>query len=363
MPLKTTALGSKQHEIVIVCCLGREIMQVHSPDYDSSGRCCRSEGKTYSDCGSTLDSAVKNDEESMQFESETENGDAVLEEDKRSGDSLSSSISMTDSDLSSPEDCDSLDLSESESITDVTPLNSPYCDSPLPHARCSEQKYKDVSPSGQNIESRNEATFLAKQAAGSSQPNTEEMNLIISAIQKLEFERGQNVRSERHFVNKRKNCACGNDDGRRPDQENQHLFKRIISQQSRGKVYTLQPQYAHKTCSSSSRYRQHRHADSDSAILLKKYQPSNKTKDSCRTHSHRQQKCLSHPSSYAFAETEAIAKMSASGSSPKSLCNSASDASSPDASASSQGAMYDTKTLCGNEDMGTVDFSEEMSIH
>lgn len=53
-----------------------------------------------------------------------------------------SSASMSDSDLTSTDSDDSLALSESESITDVTPLNSPYCDSPLPPGRQVEDKNK-----------------------------------------------------------------------------------------------------------------------------------------------------------------------------------------------------------------------------
>lgn len=137
--------------------------------------------------------------------------DPTLDDFINNCDSLSSSASMSDSDLTSTDSDDSLALSESESITDVTPLNSPYCDSPLPQSRLLELK---------SSEERN------KIAMRDSTPP--EVNVLMKAIEKLEVEAKKSERSQR-----RRAVSCGVEEGIRIDQENQKLFKKVISQQSR----------------------------------------------------------------------------------------------------------------------------------
>lgn len=136
--------------------------------------------------------------------------DPTLDDYINNADSLSSSASFSDSDLTSTDSDDSLALSESESITDVTPLNSPYCDSPLPQSRLLELK----------SEERNKIPIRE------SPPP--EVNVLMKAIEKLEVEAKKSERSQR-----RRTVSCGVEEGIRIEQENQKLFKKVISQQSR----------------------------------------------------------------------------------------------------------------------------------
>lgn len=143
-------------------------------------------------------------------------------------DSLSSSASISDSDLTSTDSDDSLALSESESITDVTPLNSPYCDSPLSQSRLLDHKAEDKSSrSYDNVEVRQ----------GCCPP---EVNVLMKAIEKLEIEAKKAEQSTvRVTPVRRRTVSCGSEDVKRMEQENNRLFKRVISQQSR--IRTMYP--------------------------------------------------------------------------------------------------------------------------
>ncbi|KAG8186942.1 hypothetical protein JTE90_028241 [Oedothorax gibbosus] len=196
-------------------------------------------------------------------------------------DSISSSSSMSDSDLTSTDSDDSLALSESESITDVTPLNSPYCDSPLPPNRLVEDKNKareSVTP-------------------GTGPP---EMNVLIKAIEKLEVETKKSEQAPSKSQ-RRRTVSCGVEEGLRIEQENQKLFKRVISQQSRMRaMYPSTSQPSRKNLSNNRRLEMSKDdGDAAGAHTPKTMQQLRGLKDS-RKYAQRQQKCLSHPS-YSFS--------------------------------------------------------------
>ncbi|GFR15929.1 uncharacterized protein TNCT_546852 [Trichonephila clavata] len=150
-----------------------------------------------------------------------------LEEYINNSDSLSSSASISDSDLTSTDSEDSLALSESESITDVTPLNSPYCDSPLCQSRLLDHKAEDKS-------SRNYDNLEMRQGC------PPEVNVLMKAIEKLEIEAKKAEQSAvRITPTRRRTVSCGSEDVKRMEQENNKLFKRVISQQSR--IRTIYP--------------------------------------------------------------------------------------------------------------------------
>lgn len=149
------------------------------------------------------------------------NGDDI----NQSSDSLSSSASISDSDLTSTDSDDSLALSESESITDVTPLNSPYCDSPLP-----QNRHIDVKNEDKNIMNPCRSVDY-EGSCGNCRP---EMNVLMKAIEKLELEAKNNSEfGYRETIMRRRAASFSNEESKKIEQENQRLFKRVISQQNR----------------------------------------------------------------------------------------------------------------------------------
>lgn len=144
----------------------------------------------------------------------------------QSSDSLSSSASISDSDLTSTDSEDSLALSESESITDVTPLNSPYCDSPLPQTRHVEYKSDDKSVAN--------ACRNVDFDGSDGSCHRPEMNILMKAIEKLELEAKCNSElGFRENLMRRRATSLSNEEVKKVEQENQRLFKRVISQQNR----------------------------------------------------------------------------------------------------------------------------------
>lgn len=161
----------------------------------------------------------------------------------QSSDSLSSSASISDSDLTSTDSDDSLALSESESITDVTPLNSPYCDSPLPQNRHIDFKSEDKNLSNP---CRN-----AEYDASGDNCHRPEMNVLMKAIEKLELEAKNNSEfGFRESLMRRRAASFSNEEAKRIEQENQRLFKRVISQQNRIRaIYSTPNQPSSKSIS------------------------------------------------------------------------------------------------------------------
>ncbi|KAF8784280.1 uncharacterized protein LOC129958339 isoform X1 [Argiope bruennichi] len=225
---------------------------------------------------------------SSQDKQDCVNLEKSLDEFINNGDSLSSSASMSDSDLTSTDSDDSLALSESESITDVTPLNSPYCDSPLCQSRLSEYKLEDrsVNPT-RNLDS-------GKKSDGCDPP---EVNILMQAIEKLEIEAKKGEQpNPRGSSSRRRTVSCGGEDVKRIDQENQRLFKRVIAQQNRMRAMYSCP---NQSCWKNMKHPDLVKSDGDISVLKKGVQSPKNVKDPTR-HSQRQQKCLSHPS-YLFS--------------------------------------------------------------
>ena len=139
----------------------------------------------------------------------------------QSSDSLSS---LSDSDLTSTDSEDSLALSESESITDVTPLNSPYCDSPLPQNRNIDAKSDD----------RNFPNPCRNYDYDSSGDNCHrpEVNVLMKAIEKLEATHSSEF-DFRETMMRRRAASLSSEESKKIELENQRLFKRVISKQNR----------------------------------------------------------------------------------------------------------------------------------
>ncbi|CAN8032393.1 unnamed protein product [Ixodes persulcatus] len=192
--------------------------------------------------------------------------------------------SITDSDgLSSLSEGSMEGLSESESITDVTPLHSPYmCDSPIPTRKLPRSKLTlpesillsngcaraDDTSSGSD--SDNSGSFAGtrrktsvKLASGKvrlgaankhrQQSDAVDLQLLVDAIRRLEAhqcEQGQSSRTRKSggggdegqsssttssssLAKNRKNMSFSNEEVQRIDRENQRLLKRILAQQNR----------------------------------------------------------------------------------------------------------------------------------
>lgn len=168
----------------------------------------------------------------------------------QSSDSLSSSASISDSDLTSTDSDDSLAISESESITDVTPLNSPYCDSPLPQG-------KSITSSSRNIDFDGSSDNCYRP----------EMNVLMKAVEKLELEAKNNPEfGFRESIMRGRAASLSNEESKRIDQENQRLFKRVIAQQNRMKsMYATSYQPTSKI---SCKHQESTKHDADTAVCF-----------------------------------------------------------------------------------------------
>lgn len=149
--------------------------------------------------------------------------DRNVEDLNQSSDSLSSSASLSDSDLTSTDSEDSLALSESESITDVTPLNSPYCDSPLPSRNI------DLKSDDRNFP--NPCRNYDYDGSGDN-CHRPEVNVLMKAIEKLEATNSSEF-DYRETMMRRRAASLSNDESKKIELENQRLFKRVISKQNR----------------------------------------------------------------------------------------------------------------------------------
>ncbi|XP_023217974.1 cilia- and flagella-associated protein 97-like isoform X2 [Centruroides sculpturatus] len=186
------------------------------------------------------------DEIKCQIAEECEFDVSAVGNDQESSESLSSSVSMSDSE-------DSLNISESESITDVTPLHSPYCHSPLPK---NKSDARNVSMDVELHQSENENSSLIKFPASipkaKDYPKTAfvrrsmienktlDMNELLDAVKQLETHQRSRLIRPRNCVTppltrRRKCVSFSNDEICNIDQENQRLFKKLISIHSRTK--------------------------------------------------------------------------------------------------------------------------------
>lgn len=257
--------------------------------------------------------------------------------------SQSSSISMSDSDGGSSLSDESFEsLTDSESITDVTPLNSPYfCDSPRPQSTCSrlidrpklksrtllnKSPDKEMDYYDDNNASNSESLARRKkdivrfedeiQPNPTSSDQTDgsiDLNVLVAAIQKLEVQQNRylNLSKSRNCSTppvgaqsrpllqrapcttskSRKNMSFSNDEVRRIDQENQRLLKKIVTQQSRQKSKTalglngtLPMRGLYTPSSQVNRRRRHRQIEIENVAILKRIEAAKPSTELTRSH-------------------------------------------------------------------------------
>ncbi|XP_065310427.2 cilia- and flagella-associated protein 97-like [Dermacentor albipictus] len=217
--------------------------------------------------------------------------------------------SVTDSEgLSSLSEGSMEDLSESESITDVTPLHSPYmCDSPVPVMKLpvskltmSEAGINGVSRSGDSSSGsdsdrssfsgarrkRSSAGPLpGKVRLGSKHQQREpvDLQLLVDAIRRLEAhqcEQGQANRArEEPRAKGRKNMSFSNEEVQRIDRENQRLLKRILAQQNRPRPKFDSRTPSRLAPSAINRQRQQRQIEVENLALLKRIESAKPSRE------------------------------------------------------------------------------------
>ena len=164
-----------------------------------------------------------------------------------SDDSSLSSMSESDSDLSSVSE-DSFELDEeTDSMTDVTPLNSPYkCNSPMPsNLKLLKEKHSGIAEK----DLKKEAVKLPDGLDKKDCPKCDSIDIheLLKAVKRLEM--GQNINTVcrgksappsviTQNAKCRKNLSFSNEEVQRIDNDNQVLLKKIIAQQNRQKPKT-----------------------------------------------------------------------------------------------------------------------------
>ncbi|CAN8006130.1 unnamed protein product [Ixodes hexagonus] len=237
--------------------------------------------------------------------------------------------SITDSDgLSSLSEGSMEGLSESESITDVTPLHSPYmCDSPIPTRKLPRSKLTlpgssllsngsaraDDSSSGSDSDNsgsfagtrRKTCVKLAsgKVRLGSSkhhnhrQSDAVDLQLLVDAIRRLEAhqcEQGHSSRTRKSgggdgqsssttssssLSKSRKNMSFSNEEVQRIDRENQRLLKRILAQQNRPRPKFDARSQSRLAPSAINRQRQQRQIEVENLALFKRIESAKPSRE------------------------------------------------------------------------------------
>lgn len=231
-----------------------------------------------------------------------------------------SSVSVTDSDgLSSLSEGSMEDLSESESITDVTPLHSPYmCDSPVPTVKLPLSKLAlpesavngvarsarvDYSSSSSSSGSESdEGSFRGARrrpphavklpskvrlGGKNQQRDSVDLQLLVDAIRRLEAhqcEQGQTSRTRKEAVASslakgRKNMSFSNEEVQRIDRENQRLLKRILAQQNRPRPKFDSRTPSRLAPSAINRQRQQRQIEVENLALLKRIESAKPSRE------------------------------------------------------------------------------------
>lgn len=230
--------------------------------------------------------------------------------------------SITDSDgLSSLSEGSMEGLSESESITDVTPLHSPYmCDSPIPMRKLPRSKLTlpessllsngcaraDDTSSGSD--SDNSGSFAGtrrkiKLAGGKvrlgkhrQQSDAVDLQLLVDAIRRLEAHQcdqghssrtrksgggeGQSSSSTSSSLSKsRKNMSFSNEEVQRIDRENQRLLKRILAQQNRPRPKFDARSQSRLAPSAINRQRQQRQIEVENLALFKRIESAKPSRE------------------------------------------------------------------------------------
>ncbi|XP_076343733.1 uncharacterized protein LOC143243871 isoform X2 [Tachypleus tridentatus] len=235
--------------------------------------------------------------------SDTKDKNKYENTDKTDRASPTSSLSTSDSDDFASED--SLDgLSESDSITDVTPLSSPYwCDSPLPQCKSykclpcetneseqTKESYREGPSNEQVIKKQENVKFSESQDWQSENlQELDELNQVVEALQALETRNKRTNIKERNCVTPpvlkgRKNMSFSNQQVHQIDQENQRLLRKILAQQNRSKAQCGAGSRPTYTASSAiNRRRQQRQIESDNLMLLKRLESAKPSAHLSRT--------------------------------------------------------------------------------
>lgn len=248
---------------------------------------------------------------SMEQDSENDDEDSHVD-----ATSPRSSVSATDSDgLSSLSEGSMEDLSESESITDVTPLHSPYmCDSPVPAVKLPLSKLAmrecalngasspaadgDSSSSSGSESDRSSFSGARRKSSAAmklhgkvrlggahQQREPVDLQLLVDAIRRLEAhqcEQGQasRTRKEPPSLSKgRKNMSFSNEEVQRIDRENQRLLKRILAQQNRPRPKFDSRTPSRLAPSAINRQRQQRQIEVENLALLKRIESAKPSRE------------------------------------------------------------------------------------
>ncbi|KAL3235870.1 hypothetical protein MRX96_022378 [Rhipicephalus microplus] len=189
--------------------------------------------------------------------------------------------SVTDSEgLSSLSEGSMEDLSESESITDVTPLHSPYmCDSPVPAVKLpwrQTQKRRRL---------RERSAWEPKH----HQREPVDLQLLVDAIRRLEAHQCEQSRARKEApVKGRKNMSFSNEEVQRIDRENQRLLKRILAQQNRPRPKFDSRTPSRLAPSAINRQRQQRQIEVENLALLKKIESAKPSREVAPSPDHLQ---------------------------------------------------------------------------
>lgn len=225
---------------------------------------------------------------------------------EQDGDDGSPRSSVADSEgLSSLSEGSMEDLSESESITDVTPLHSPYmCDSPVPAVKLPVSKLTmqtslngavtagDSSSGSESDRSsfsgarrKSSPAVSGKVRLGSKNQQREpvDLQLLVDAIRRLEAhqcEQSQASRARKEPPAKgRKNMSFSNEEVQRIDRENQRLLKRILAQQNRPRPKFDSRTPSRLAPSAINRQRQQRQIEVENLALLKRIESAKPSRD------------------------------------------------------------------------------------
>uniref|UniRef100_A0A2R5L4H6 Cilia- and flagella-associated protein 97 n=1 Tax=Ornithodoros turicata TaxID=34597 RepID=A0A2R5L4H6_9ACAR len=221
--------------------------------------------------------------------------------------SPNSSVSVTDSDGVSSLSEDSMEgLSESESITDVTPLHSPYmCDSPVPttkmpisklalpgstngRERADTSSGSDSDGPPYDTKRKNSVKLRGKVrlGTGTKQEDSVDLRLLVDAIRQLEAhqcDQTSSVRTRRcepsSVAKGRKNMSFTNEEVQNIDRENQRLLKRILAQQNRPKPKFDTRTPSRLAPSAINRQRQQRQIEVENLALLKRIESAKPSLD------------------------------------------------------------------------------------
>uniref|UniRef100_A0A224Y4B7 Protein containing KIAA1430 domain n=1 Tax=Rhipicephalus zambeziensis TaxID=60191 RepID=A0A224Y4B7_9ACAR len=220
--------------------------------------------------------------------------------------------SVTDSEgLSSLSEGSMEDLSESESITDVTPLHSPYmCDSPVPamklpvskltmQAGCAAATGDSSSGSESDRSSFSGARRKSAVAAGKVRLGTKhhqrepvDLQLLVDAIRRLEAHQCEQSRTSRARkeapAKGRKNMSFSNEEVQRIDRENQRLLKRILAQQNRPRPKFDSRTPSRLAPSAINRQRQQRQIEVENLALLKRIESAKPSREVAPSQDHMQ---------------------------------------------------------------------------